>query len=269
MCDHDHAGPSQPAGRRPTIVAVCGKGGAGKTSISAAIVRTLLEDPARRVLAIDADPAVGLASALGVEVTRTVDDIRTDLIGHMARDKGRSTRELLSNLDYEVFEAVRERGNLAFLAIGRPEKQGCYCQVNDLLRDIIADLAESFDAVVIDGEAGIEQVNRRVMERVTHLLVVSDASARGINVVRTIGSVANSAVQYERTGLILNRIRGEEELRGLAIPQEPPFLGWVPEDEAVREADIGGRSLLDLPRSRFTDAVRECLGRMGVCGAHS
>ena len=264
MCDEIHAGPAQPTGNRPMIVAVCGKGGAGKTAISAAIVRTLLEDPARRVLAIDADPAAGLASALGVEVVRTVDDIRTDLIGHMQSADGSSRKELLSNLDYEVFEAVRERGNLAFLAIGRPEKEGCYCQVNDLLRDIIADLAENFDTVVIDGEAGIEQVNRRVMERVTHLLAVSDASARGINVAKAVRAVANSAVRYQRTGLILNRIRPDEDLRDLAIPDGLPCLGCVPEDETVRDADIHGRSLLDLSNSRFLDAVRDCLCRMGI-----
>ena len=268
MCDANHGESVQPTGNRPSIIAVCGKGGAGKTSISAAIVRTLLEDPARRVLAIDADPAVGLASALGVEVTRTVDDIRTDLIGKMESAKGSSRTELLSNLDYEVFEAISERGNLAFLAIGRPEREGCYCQVNDLLRDIIAGLAENFDAVVIDGEAGIEQVNRRVMEHVTHLLTVSDLSARGINVVKSIRKVASSAVHYETTGLILNRIRREEELRDIIIPDELSFLGWIPEDEAVRNADIHGRSLLDLPSSALHHAVRDCLCRAGVVGAY-
>ena len=267
MCDEMREETAPAAGKRPVIIAVCGKGGTGKTSISAAIVRTLLEDPACRVLAIDADPAVGLASALGVDVTRTVDDIRSDLIARMGSAKGSNRKEVLSNLEYEVFEAVRERGHLAFLAIGRPEEKGCYCQVNDLLRDIITDLAAGFDAVVIDGEAGVEQVNRRVMEHVTHLLLVSDASARGLNVVKAIRNVAKAAVRCQQTGLILNRIRQKEEFRSLPIAQEPDCLGWIPENDAVREADIAGRSLLDLPDSRFLDAVRQCLRRAGIVAA--
>ena len=81
-------------------------------------------------------------------------------------------------------------------AIGRPEKDGCYCQVNHILKDLIASVADNFDYVVIDGEAGIEQVNRRVMEKVTHLLLVSDASRKGINVVQTIKEVSGSAIEY-------------------------------------------------------------------------
>ena len=207
---------------------------------------------------------MGLAAALGVEVARTVDDIRSDLIREMESGSVASKRELLAKLDYEVFEAVRERGNLAFLAIGRPEKEGCYCHVNDLLRDIIGTLTGSFDAVVLDGEAGIEQINRRVLERVTHLLEISDASARGLNVARTIQGVARAAVRCERAGLILNRIRGEAELGKLAIPAELTLLGRVFEDQAVRDAGIDGASLLGLPDGRFLTAVRACLSRIGI-----
>ena len=251
----------------PVIVAVCGKGGAGKTSISAAIVTELLRDPARRVLAIDADPAVGLASALGVEVTRTVDDIRSDVIRQLESGTHTERRELLAHLDYEVFEAVREHGHLAFLAIGRPERQGCYCQVNDFLRDIIGTLVGSFDAVVIDGEAGIEQVNRRVLEKVTHLVQVSDGSVRGLTVARTIQAVAHTAVAYEQAGLILNRIRDAAEAQTLAVPAELNYLGWVPEDDAVRRSAMQGTSLLDLPPGPFLEAVRTCLARMDLPAA--
>lgn len=267
MHDLGSGSPSGWGAGGPVIVAVCGKGGAGKTSISAAIVKELLRDPAHRVLAIDADPAVGLASALGVEVTRTVDDIRSDVIRQLESGTRTDRREILAHLDYQVFEAVRERGNLAFLAIGRPEKQGCYCNVNDFLRDIIGTLVGNFDAVVIDGEAGIEQVNRRVLERVTHLVQVSDGSARGITVAQAILKVAQAAVAYERTGLILNRIRGEAEARTLAVPDELNYLGWVPEDDAVRRSGMQGTSLLDLPPGPFLEAVRACLARVGIPAA--
>ena len=172
--------------RERAVIALCGKGGVGKTSVSALLTRLLCRDPEARVLAIDADPAVGLATALGIEVTKTIDDIRNSLIARVEKGTGGQKREILAHLDYEVFEALVERDNLAFLAIGRPETEGCYCQVNTFLKEIIESISRGFDYVLIDGEAGIEQVNRRVMERVTHLLLVSDASAKGLNVIRTI-----------------------------------------------------------------------------------
>jgi CO dehydrogenase maturation factor len=250
--------------REPLVVAVCGKGGAGKTSVSAAIVRVLVENPERRVLAIDADPAVGLAWALGVTVTRTVDDLRARIVAELQGVEGRDRRELLARLDYELFEAVVERGNLAFLAIGRPEGRGCFCSVNSLLRDIIATVAGSFDVVVIDGEAGVEQLNRRVMERVNHLVVVSDSSARGLAVARTIATVAASAIPPHQRGLLVNRLRDADELTVLTLPAELPCLGWLPEDDAVRDADRRGACLLDVPTSPFTEAIRDCLGGIGV-----
>ncbi|MDT8284146.1 MAG: AAA family ATPase [Thermovirgaceae bacterium] len=242
--------------RQPILIAVCGKGGAGKTSISAVIVRTLAETSDRRILAIDADPAVGLATALGFRGERTVNDIRNDLIGRIEQGESENRRALLAALDYEVCAALEERGNVAFLAIGRPEREGCYCKVNAMLRDIIEAVARNFDYVVIDGEAGIEQVNRRVLATVTHLLLVSDASVKGLKVIETIGSVAGQAVHYEKAGLLLNRIRGEEEKDRLSLPQSVPLLGWVPEDSGIRDADIAGRNLMEIPPCPAVEAVK-------------
>ncbi len=248
------------------MIAVCGKGGVGKTSLSALIVRLALENPDRRVLAIDADPAVGLASALGVSVHKTVDDIRNDLIARVQEGKSADRQTILSRLDYELFSALKERDNLAFLAIGRPEKEGCYCQVNHILKDIIADLSGNFDVVVIDGEAGIEQVNRRVMEKVTHLLLVSDASARGLNVARTIKDVSDGTIDYEAAGLIVNRVRDEVEMGGIDMVPGLDCLGWIPEDDVVRRADMAGTSLLDIKDPPALGSIRKCLAQFGLPG---
>ncbi len=244
------------------IVAVCGKGGVGKTTISAAIARILLGKPGR-VLAIDADPSVGLATALGFNVRKTVDDIREDLIRHLKSGNTGNREQVVARLDYEIFAALEEKGNLAFLAIGRPEGAGCYCQVNELLRDIITAVADNFDTIVIDGEAGIEQVNRRVMERVSHLLLVSDSSARGIAVAQSIAEVAGKSMQYERAGLLVNRLRGDEE-NYIRIPDDLPCLGWVPEDEEIRTYNLRGRSILDSPETPFFNSVRDCLCSLGI-----
>lgn len=248
---------------RTQIVAVCGKGGAGKTCISAAITKILLERGESRVLAIDADPAVGLATALGFKVHKTVDDIRNDLIEQLRKGKRGSREEFVPLVDYEVFDALEERDNLAFLAIGRPENEGCYCQVNEMLKDIIGSVAENFDYAIIDGEAGIEQVNRRVMEKVSHLILVSDPSVKGIEVAQTIKDVSERTMDNERIGLIVNRIRDEDEKR-LIIPHGFNILGLVPEDDTIRHFDIEGKSLLELPDCPALTAIRRCLAGMGL-----
>ncbi|RJP86910.1 MAG: cobyrinic acid a,c-diamide synthase [Desulfobacteraceae bacterium] len=243
---------------------MCGKGGVGKTSLSATIVKILSSNPNNKVLAIDADPAVGLSTALGIEVSKTVDDIRNELIKRVGDGKATDKAEMLSMLDYEMFSALEEHKNIAFLAIGRPEKEGCYCQVNHILKDLIASMADNFDYVVIDGEAGIEQVNRRVMEKVTHLILVSDASRKGLNVVQTIKDVSDDAIDYEKAGLILNRLRNAEEREKLSIPPELNCLGWIPEDDTIRSFDIEGKSILEIDDSPAMAAVKNCLREIGL-----
>ena len=127
----------------PRIIAVAGKGGVGKTSLSAAFVRLLTEAyPDKRILAIDADPAVGLSTALGVEVKETLDDIRKE---HRGLGGGRAPREaieLLSEARYRIFDTMVEEQKFSFLAIGRPETAGCYCKVNAYLKEVINLLAK-------------------------------------------------------------------------------------------------------------------------------
>ena len=96
------------------------------------------------------------------------------------------TQDILAEAKFRLLDAMNEDRGFAFLAIGRPEAAGCYCAINTYLRQVISMLADEFDYVVIDGEAGIEQINRRVMEKVTHLLLVSDQSRKGIEIIKTI-----------------------------------------------------------------------------------
>jgi len=252
--------------RRPVLAAVCGKGGVGKTTFSAAAVRLLCGDSGKKILAVDADPSSGLASALGIVPRTTVDDVRLRLIEELRSGTGGDRAEVLSKLDYGVFEALEERENLAFLAIGRPESEGCYCQVNDLLKDIIASVAGNFDYVLIDGEAGIEQVNRRVMERVTHLLVVSDPSARGLDVARALGETAGTMGVAGQAGLVINRVKEGLDPKRPPLSEKLPLLGALPESTAVREGDIRGDTVFTLDDRDFLAAVEGCLVKAGIVG---
>ena len=229
---------------RARIIAVAGKGGVGKTSISAAMLRLLVEaHPEARILAIDADPAVGLSAALGVEVRETLDDIRKALSRETSKTE---TDELVAEARFRLFDSMLETRGLAFLAIGRPEAAGCYCTVNGYLKEVISLLARDFDYVVIDGEAGIEQINRRVMEKVTHLLLVTDQSRKGFRVIETIKSVADELVMYEKCGVVVNRATRPE----LAV--EPrisgaPVLAVIGADERQTRGDVQGLSVFELP----------------------
>ncbi len=130
--------------KKTKIIALCGKGGVGKTSVSALMIKNLAQRKDLKVLAIDADPAVGLCTALGVQIKKTVDDIRNDLINSIKKGESQDKAATLNMLDYELFDALTEYDNIGLLAIGRPESEGCFCKVNSLLKDIIQDLAKNF-----------------------------------------------------------------------------------------------------------------------------
>lgn len=244
----------------PKIIAVAGKGGVGKTTISAAIVRILTEQhPEKRILAIDADPAVGLSTALGIPVVKTLDDIRKDIVAKTISGETREAVDLLNEARFHVFEAMAENHKFAFLAIGRPETAGCYCGVNAYLKEVIAALADEFDYVVIDGEAGIEQINRRVMEKVTHLLLVSDQSQKGISVLRNIRSLSTELIHPDRAGAVLNRVVNPELNRYVDLG-DIELLATIAPDEAQLQNDIRGLSVFELSDdSALLDGVARAL----------
>lgn len=247
------------------ILAVAGKGGVGKTSIAATIVRLLTEAyPERRILAIDADPAVGLSTALGIEVETTVDDIRKEVVSTVEDGDTKSAIELLGEARYRIFDALEESDGFSFIAIGRPESAGCYCKINSYLKEVISILAENFDYVVIDGEAGIEQINRRVMEKVTHLFLITDSSKKGTQVIQTIKKVADELVMYEEIGVIANRLPSVE-VRELLEVGELPLLSCIPSDLSLAEFDLRGENVFYLPEhSAVVQGVDEALRKLGI-----
>lgn len=249
---------------KSTVIALSGKGGVGKTSLSAAIVRILTEEkPDKKILAIDADPAIGLSVALGVSVEETLDDIRLQVAKDVTEGMS-DTQDILAEAKFRLFDVMNEERGFAFLAIGRPEAAGCYCAINTYLRQVISMLSEEFDYVVIDGEAGIEQINRRVMEKVTHLLLVSDQSRKGIDIIKTIDNVSKELVMAEKSGAVLNRILHPENLDE-QILGGIPLLSVIGADDVLVENDIEGMSTFDLPKdAKILEGAREALRKIGI-----
>ncbi len=259
----EYCGKGKGMERDTKIIAVAGKGGVGKTSISAAFVRLLTEAyPDKRILAIDADPAVGLSTALGVEVKETLDDIRKGIVQSVESGAQREAIELLSEARYRIFDTMVEKQKFAFLAIGRPETAGCYCKVNAYLKEVINLLSHDFDYVVIDGEAGIEQINRRVMEKVTHLILITDPSRKGTQVIDTIRRVADDLVMYDRCGAIINRVTDPSLVSYIHV-ESTEVLAVIPADSDHAANDIQGKTVFDLPEDApVMKGAREALEKL-------
>ncbi len=248
-----------------TIIALSGKGGVGKTSISAAIVKLLVKAyPDKKILAIDADPAVGLSTALGIEVKTTIDDIRKEIVSTVQDGDTKTAIELLGDARYRIFDALVETDGFAFIAVGRPESAGCYCKINSYLKEVISILSADFDYVVIDGEAGIEQINRRVMEKVTHLLLITDASKKGTQVISTIKSVADELVMYKKIGVIVNRLPDESVIEHINT-NGIPVLSYIENDKNLAIYDIEGKNITTLPDdSQVVKGAEKALVGMGI-----
>lgn len=250
---------------KPVIIATVGKGGVGKTSLSAIATRILSQAfPEKRILAIDADPAVGLATALGAQVNLTVDDIRKSFISNVENAGTKAAVEMLGEAKFQIADALCEIGNISFLAIGRPESAGCYCKVNAYLKEVISMIADNFDYIVIDGEAGIEQVNRRVMEKVTHLLLVSDASKKGLGVVKTVHEVAKELVMFDTAGVIINRIPDMSRAASLDTG-DIEILACIPDDRNMTLSDMDGLSVFKLDADTpVVTGVKSALNKLKI-----
>lgn len=250
---------------KPKIIAVAGKGGVGKTSLAAVIVKLLVEAyPNKKILAIDADPAVGLSTALGIEVTTTIDDIRKEVISSVEEGSTKAAIELLGEAKYRIYDAIVETEGFAFIAVGRPEAEGCYCKINSYLKDVISILSKNFDYVVIDGEAGIEQINRRVMEKVSHLLLVTDSSQKGAHVIKTIRKVADELVMYEKLGVVVNRLP-HISVKEYIDTGDIPVLAYICNDRDIATFDLTGKNVFYLPdNAEIVQGAREALQKIEI-----
>jgi CO dehydrogenase maturation factor len=241
------------------VVAICGKGGVGKTTIAALLARLVSSERGARTLAVDADHAQGLTMALGLGAARpTLEDVRLR-IAELLRARAISRRGAPVELDSLLLEALAERGDLALLTAGRPAERGCYCALNVLLREAIARLSGEFDLTVIDAEAGVEQVNREVLGSVDLLLLVVDGSARSLRVAETIASVAAGIGGAGEAVVLVNRAREPDAAERLRASTALRVVGAVPEDDAIRCADAADRPLLELPESAALSALRALL----------
>ncbi len=231
------------------IIAVSGKGGTGKTLVSSLLIKSLIGKD-QDILAIDADPDSNLPEALGIEVDRTVGDIREELKKDTAEGNIPPEANKWDILDYKIMESIIETPEFDLLVMGRPEGSGCYCAVNNILRKIIERLSSNYDIIVIDTEAGLEHLSRRTTQNVDLMLVVTDPSKRGILTAQRIEELSeNLDISFKKQYLILNRVKtgNEDELLEEVSEIGLEIAGIIHEDELIESYDREGTPLIHLP----------------------
>jgi CO dehydrogenase maturation factor len=230
-------------------IAVAGKGGTGKTTLASLIVRYLVEQGNGPVLAVDADPNSNLNEAMGLKLTGTVAELLAGMKDGHSVPPG-MTKDLY--IEYRLSAALTEGENVDLLVMGGPEGAGCYCFPNDVLKRYVQRLSANYRYLVMDNEAGLEHLSRRIAQDVDVLLVTSDATARGVRSAGRVKALVESlSTRVGRMYLVLTRAQAAdarqlgEEMAGTGLE----LAAIIPPDPLVSQYDLEGRPLFDLPAS--------------------
>ena len=240
------------------VIAVTGKGGTGKTAVTAMMIRHLLNGSAKKykILAIDADPDANLADALGVAVSKTIGDMREFMQQSRYTTSPDTDKQAL--FESKLFEILAEEEGYDLLVMGKPEGSGCYCFVNNLLRGIMDKTVSDYDLTIIDTPAGLEHFSRKTIPDLDILVVVTDESRRGLTTAERIRDLAGEIeLRYKEMYVVVNKVTPErkqkvlETARGVGLK----VIGTIPYDELLAKFDLVGDPLIGLPDD--TQAVME------------
>jgi CO dehydrogenase maturation factor len=229
------------------LIAMAGKGGTGKTTVAAMVLRYLLEHGKKPVLAVDADANSNLNEVLGLEVASTVGQAREEMKREGGGMVGMTKDQLI---EMRINQCLVEGDGFDLISMGQPEGPGCYCAANHLVARYMEVLGKNYPYIIMDNEAGMEHMSRLTTNNVDLLLLVSDPSWRGIQAARRLKDLAASLkIVVGRTALIVNRVenglspRAQEEIQR----QELELAGLIPQDPLVAEYDSHGRPTFTLP----------------------
>lgn len=221
-----------------TTIAITGKGGSGKTTLSAMIIRLLIEQSAGSVLAVDADPNACLGLTMGVEVTDTIASIREQALAKAPDNTGIDKTRLL---EYGIQQVIAEAKGFDLLTMGHPEGPSCYCAANNLLRSFMDKLNNAYNFVVIDNEAGMEHLSRRTTNNVDLLFIVAEPGHIGQVTAKRISQLIRQLpITVKRTGIIWNRADSVYDMDGIES------FGFVPYDKTILDYSMQSKTIFDI-----------------------
>jgi len=229
-------------------IAIAGKGGTGKTTLSAMLIRALKEKGARPILAVDADPNSNLADALGVEEGRMLSDIREEGSSPEGSPPGGVGR--VRSIEDEIQRAITEAEGFDLITMGCGEGPRCYCYVNNLLRKSLDGLGRNYNALVMDNEAGMEHLSRRTTNDVDCLVLVANPAMPSIRAVKRLLDLSRKLpVNIARRVLLLNRVGPgalDESIENALNELDAERLAEIPQDDDVERAGALGQDVFTL-----------------------
>jgi CO dehydrogenase maturation factor len=249
-------------------IAVTGKGGVGKTTVAALTVLRLIATGRRPVLAVDADPNICLDAALGVRVEHTVGGVREEA-RVLAGENGATGIPRQELLRMKVAQSLVETSHFDLIAMGRPEGPGCYCFANHALRATLKEIAEDYPFVVIDNEAGLENLSRRIVRELDLMILVADPSRPGLETVRRLFNLAREMeIHVKQLALVINRLRRgatpswaaqlQSETRAavvMALPEDEELARLSEEGSPLRNVAMANPVVLGIDRLLFEAGV--------------
>jgi CO dehydrogenase maturation factor len=223
-----------------TTIAISGKGGSGKTTLAALIIRMLMDKGAGSILAVDADPNACLGMTMGLEVIDTIAGLR-----EQARSKTPGGgMDRVRSFEYGIQQVITEARGYDMVTMGRPEGPDCYCAANNLLRKFMDKLSHTYQFVVLDNEAGMEHLSRRTTNHVDLLIIVADATPVGEMTAKRIFELTQTLpIEVKKIGIIWNR---SDKVKNVDSIES---FGYVPYDESVLEAAKEGQTIFELERN--------------------
>ncbi len=251
-------------------IAMAGKGGVGKTTVAALLVKLLSQKGL--ILALDADPSTNLNQALGLPLddSQTVGTIREKMTEDVSRGTLSPTIVKQEYLFGKIVESLAESKGFDLIAMGRPEGPGCYCASNRFLRTSLDKLVQDhkYDYIVMDCEAGLEHISRQTTRDIDVLLIMSDPTIRGITAAARMKKLIEELrSNVGKAGLILNRVKGElsPEIERAIEESGLEVFALIPEEPDMSDLEMKGKPVTDLPQeSPLQSKVKEIVERLSL-----
>lgn len=242
-------------------IAVSGKGGTGKTTVAALLIKRLVEAKKGSVLAVDADPNATLNDALGVKVTATISQI----IDEGKNFQGSSATSKSDYLKEKLHEAVITAEGYDLVVLGGPQGAGCYCIPMSMLKHNMESSDQGYDYMVIDNEAGMESLSRGIIPRADILLIISDPTVKGVRTAGRIYELAKSLnIDFDQAYLIITKIADPAALRSEIDATGLELLGVIPYDSTLADYDLRDQPLVELPpESPAVQATKVLFKKLG------